>query len=42
MQTDKAGHKHVIAFDSRALTAPEKNYSVTHLEALAIVWALIL
>lgn len=40
MQTDKSGKKHVIAFASRVLTAPEKNYSVTHLEALAIVWAL--
>ncbi len=40
MQTDKSGKKHVIAFASRVLTAPEKNYSVTHLQALAIVWAL--
>ncbi len=31
MQTDKSGKKHVIAFASLILTAPEKNYSVTHL-----------
>ncbi len=40
MQTDKSGKKHVIAFAIRILTSPENNYSVTHLEALAIVWAL--
>ncbi len=41
MQTDSAGKRHVIAFASRALTqAEKKNYSVTHLEALAIVWSL--
>ncbi len=40
MERDKSGKKHVIAFASRVLTAPEKNYSATHLEAVAIVWAL--
>ncbi len=40
MQTDGAGKRHVIAFASRALTPAEKNYLVTHLEALAIVWPL--
>ncbi len=40
VQTDKSGNKHVIAFANRVLTAPEKNYSVTHQEALAIVWPL--
>ncbi len=40
IQTDNSGKKHVIVFASRVLTAPEKNYSVTHLEAQFIVWAL--
>ncbi len=30
----------MIAFASRALTAAEKNYSFTHLEILAVIWAL--
>ncbi len=30
----------VQAFASRALTPTEKNYSVTHLEILSVVWAL--
>ncbi len=40
MQTDGAGKQHVMAFASRALTAAKKNNSVTHLEILAVVWAL--
>ncbi len=41
MQTNSAGKQHVIAFASRALTTAEKKkYSVTHLEILAVVWAL--
>ncbi len=40
IQTDGAGKIHAIAFASRVLTAAEKNYSVTHLEIIAVVWAL--
>ncbi len=40
MHTDSADKQHVTVFASRALTAAEKNYSVTHLEILAVVWAL--
>ncbi len=40
MQTDGAGKNHVNSFASRVLTPAEKNYSVTHLEVLAVVWAL--
>ncbi len=40
MQTDSAGKQYVIAFANRALTRAENNYSVTHLEILAVVCAL--
>ncbi len=40
MQADSAGKHHVIAFASCPINTAEKNYSVTHLEILAIVWAL--
>jgi hypothetical protein len=38
-QNDDAGQEHPIVFLSRSLTDAEKNYSITELECLAIVWS---
>ena len=38
-QKQSDGKLHPIAFASRALSPPEKNYAVTELETLAVVWA---
>ena len=40
MQQTEGSRPHVIAYASRTLNTAESQYSVTHLEALALVWAL--
>ncbi len=40
MQASENQRPHVIAYASRVLNSAESKYSVTHLEALAVVWAL--
>ena len=38
-QTQDDGTRHPIAFASRALSPAERNYGITELETLAVVWA---
>ncbi len=37
MQTEEGKRPHAVAYASRVLTSAESKYSVTHLEALAVV-----
>ena len=39
-QPQDDGHLHPVAFASRALSPPERNYAITELETLAVVWAM--
>ena len=38
IQTVEGNHPHVIAYASRTLTHAKLRFSVTHMEALAVVW----
>ena len=40
LQTDEEGKAHPIAYVSRSLTKAEKNYGISELEALGVVWSL--
>jgi hypothetical protein len=39
-QKDDQGKEHPILYDSKTLNKSEQNYDTTHLEALAVIWAL--
>ncbi len=40
MQTEEGKCLHAIVYASHVLTSAKSKYSITHLEALAVVWAL--
>ena len=40
LQRDEKGEEHVVSFLSRSLTMPERNYSATERECLAVIWAI--
>ena len=39
-QVQDNGRQHPVSYTSRALSVPEKNYSIIELETLAVVWAM--
>ncbi len=40
MQADSCGKDRAVAYASRSLNSADGNYSITHRETLAVVWAL--